>query len=109
MSVAFCRIYIDQMKNESVNIAHIGNDAMQAKKIAESFAEQKWPNPPIGIEAIFFPGRPDGAYYRDTRPLSEPGWYHFFIVGTYLGFGGTELICVNPSTEEVLYFGMIGE
>ena len=62
------------MKNESVNIAHIGNDAMQAKKLAESFAEQKWPNPPIGIEAIFFPEGPMGPTTETVdRYLSQVG------------------------------------
>jgi len=90
-------------------IKYVRTEAMRAKELVENFAASEWPNPPTTLTIIYSAERPEGGYYRDSRPLKEKGWYHFFIVGTYLGVGGSPLVCANPETGEILGLGFVGE
>ena len=82
---------------------------MRAKHLAEVFAKSNWPDSPLPLKIVYIPGGHDDAYYRDTRPMTESGWYHFVIVGTYIGVGGAPLLIVNPVSGEVFTGGFVGE
>ena len=97
------------MTDPNCRISYLENDAMRAKALVEDFASRNWPNSPMALKVEYCPTPPSDAYYRDSRPVKEAGWFHFIVVGTYLGVGGSPLFCVNPNSGEILSAGVVGE
>lgn len=84
-------------------------DIERAKTLVENVANEIWPDRRKDIKVIYCQDVPTGAYYRDSRPLNEPGWHYFAVVGTYDGVGGSPLYCAHPASGEVLSLGFVGE